>query len=201
MLCRYAEQSSIGNGYPILLNLASNPIQSNPIPSFSSRRGIVRRWKRIVDIFLRMEIIFTVCWGRCSRSCDCCRAVCGRYSWLGYWMGSKTFGVKSNRLPLCSSSSDTAFVTVFLLSIEAWILFSVLPNRFGSIRFISVRFGRFNSVVQLACEALAEEGFSVVPYHKEVPPLERLENLKALRSGRANILVCTDLAARYIMLE
>eukprot|EP00904_Undaria_pinnatifida_P012862 jgi/Undpi1/8706/HiC_scaffold_25.g11171.m1 len=49
-----------------------------------------------------------------------------------------------------------------------------------------------------AHEALADAGFSVVPYHKETVPLERLENLHALRSGRANILVCTDLAARGI---
>lgn len=50
--------------------------------------------------------------------------------------------------------------------------------------------------LQRACEALTEEGFSVVPYHKEIVPLERLANLQALRAGRANILVCTDLAAR-----
>ncbi|CAN0306681.1 unnamed protein product, partial [Pylaiella littoralis] len=49
-----------------------------------------------------------------------------------------------------------------------------------------------------AYEALSEEGFSVVPYHKETVPLERLANLHALRSGRAKILVCTDLAARGI---
>eukprot|EP00752_Nemacystus_decipiens_P005690 g5150.t1 len=49
-----------------------------------------------------------------------------------------------------------------------------------------------------AYEALAEEGFSVVPYHKDTVPLERLANLHALRSGRARILVCTDLAARGI---
>eukprot|EP00903_Cladosiphon_okamuranus_P009999 g9484.t1 len=49
-----------------------------------------------------------------------------------------------------------------------------------------------------AFEALAEEGFSVVPYHKDTVPLERLANLHALRSGRAKILVCTDLAARGI---
>ncbi|CAN0484044.1 unnamed protein product, partial [Laminaria digitata] len=49
---------------------------------------------------------------------------------------------------------------------------------------------------QRAYEALSDAGFSVVPYHKETVPLERLENLHALRSGRANILVCTDLAAR-----
>ncbi|CAM9393244.1 unnamed protein product [Ascophyllum nodosum] len=51
---------------------------------------------------------------------------------------------------------------------------------------------------KLACEALAEEGFSFVPYHKEVAPRDRLENLKALKSGSAKILVCTDLAARGI---
>lgn len=49
---------------------------------------------------------------------------------------------------------------------------------------------------QRAYEALVEEGFSVVPYHKDTVPLERLANLHALRTGRAKILVCTDLAAR-----
>lgn len=47
-----------------------------------------------------------------------------------------------------------------------------------------------------ACDALEEEGFEVVPYHKDIVPLERMQNLQALRSGRAKILVCTDLAAR-----
>ncbi|CAM9614354.1 unnamed protein product, partial [Sphacelaria rigidula] len=51
---------------------------------------------------------------------------------------------------------------------------------------------------QRACDALEEEGFEVVPYHKDIVPLERMQNLQALRSGRAKILVCTDLAARGI---
>lgn len=39
----------------------------------------------------------------------------------------------------------------------------------------------------------------MVPYHKDTVPLERLANLHALRSGRAKILVCTDLAARCVV--
>ncbi|CAM9515780.1 unnamed protein product, partial [Choristocarpus tenellus] len=46
--------------------------------------------------------------------------------------------------------------------------------------------------------ALEEEGFSVVAYHKDIVPYERMENLEALRKGSAKILVCTDLAARGI---
>lgn len=50
--------------------------------------------------------------------------------------------------------------------------------------------------LQRAYDALVEAGFPAVPYHKEVPPAERIANLQALKSGKAKILVCTDLAAR-----
>ncbi|CAM9648918.1 unnamed protein product [Discosporangium mesarthrocarpum] len=51
---------------------------------------------------------------------------------------------------------------------------------------------------QALYEALDVEGFSVVAYHKNTAPMERLDNLAALRTGNAKILVCTDLAARGI---
>ncbi|CAM9402348.1 unnamed protein product [Chrysoparadoxa australica] len=44
-----------------------------------------------------------------------------------------------------------------------------------------------------ACE---EAGLPAAPYHKEVTPFERAENLDMFRSGELPLLVCTDLASR-----
>lgn len=66
--CEEDSGSSIGNEYaylhwktPASPRLASPPHASNPVHSFSSRLGIIWRWKRFLDVLLRMEIIFPVC--------------------------------------------------------------------------------------------------------------------------------------------
>ncbi|KAJ1444791.1 P-loop containing nucleoside triphosphate hydrolase protein [Pelagophyceae sp. CCMP2097] len=57
-------------------------------------------------------------------------------------------------------------------------------------------FANTAAAVIKALAALEDVGIRAAPYHKDVPPVARLEALDAFASGRVDVLVCTDLAAR-----
>jgi superfamily II DNA/RNA helicase len=57
-------------------------------------------------------------------------------------------------------------------------------------------FANTAAAVIKALAALEDEGIRAAPYHKDVPPVARLEAFDAFASGRVDVLVCTDLAAR-----
>ncbi|MFB9907390.1 DEAD/DEAH box helicase [Allokutzneria oryzae] len=68
-------------------------------------------------------------------------------------------------------------------------------------RSLTMIFTRTKRTAQKLADDLAERGFAVAPVHGDLGQGAREQALRAFRSGKVDVLVCTDVAARGIDVE